>query len=195
MKKIHIVAQGKVNAWMNGAAQSVKIVNYRDDGAIEQEISFVNPITQQSKIALRIEQHRGFYGGAAIPEPICIDCGAGIIELGDWSQMDGLHSFSGGAWYRKTFQLAEDQAKQHVWLDLGAVVASAEVRVNSHPVGTRLSPPWRFDITPWIKAGDNRVEVLILNTIANHYTSIPTRYRGEIRSGLIGPVHLEITGK
>ena len=55
-----------------------------------------------------------------------------------------------------------------------------------------LSPPWKFDITPFAKSGENKIEVMIYNTLANNYTTVPTRYRGAIKSGLIGPVNLKI---
>jgi hypothetical protein len=31
-------------------------------------------------------------------------------------------------------------------------------------------------------------------TLANHYSTIPTRYRGQPTSGLLGPVALHLTG-
>jgi len=43
--------------------------------------------------------------------------------------------------------------------------------------------------------GENKIEVMIYNTLANNYTTGPTRYRGEIKSGLIGPVMLKIIDK
>lgn len=58
--------------------------------------------------------------------------------------------------------------------------------------GFQSPPPWRLDITPWVKPGGNRIEVFACNTLANHYTTIPTYYRGATTSGLIGPVRLRI---
>jgi hypothetical protein len=55
-----------------------------------------------------------------------------------------------------------------------------------------VSPPWTLDITPFVKSGANRIEVLVCNTLANHYTTVPTRYRGSTISGLIGPVLIEL---
>ena len=77
-------------------------------------------------------------------------------------------------------------------LDLGDVVASAEVRVNGQPAGVSVSPPWTFDITTFVKPGENRIEVLVCNTLANHYTTVPTQYRGMTTSGLLGPVTLNL---
>jgi hypothetical protein len=36
------------------------------------------------------------------------------------------------------------------------------------------------------------VEILIYSTLANHCTTIPTRYRGSPTAGLIGPVTIEV---
>ena len=73
------------------------------------------------------------------------------------------------------------------------MVSSAEVRVNGHLAGIRVAPPWRVDISEQVKPGRNRIEVLVYNTLANHYVTIPTRYRGDLTSGLLGPVTLELT--
>jgi gluconolactonase len=48
------------------------------------------------------------------------------------------------------------------------------------------------DISKQVKPGENRIEVLVFNTLANHYLTIPTRYRGEPTSGLLGPVTLRV---
>lgn len=52
--------------------------------------------------------------------------------------------------------------------------------------------PWTVDVTELVQSGENRIETLVFNTLANHYATIPTRYRGSPRSGLIGPVQIEI---
>jgi hypothetical protein len=54
-----------------------------------------------------------------------------------------------------------------------------------------VAPPWTLDISQLVKAGENRVEILVYNTLANHYRTIPTKYPGNLKSGLLGPVRLE----
>jgi hypothetical protein len=88
--------------------------------------------------------------------------------------------------------LTPEQSHGGISIDLGKVVASAEVRVNGQLAGIRVAPPWRVDISQQVKPGENRIEVLVFNTLANHYVTIPTRYRGELTSGLLGPVTLEV---
>jgi hypothetical protein len=148
----------------------------------------LSPVT----VAVRVAQERGSYGGAALPDPIRLDCGPGTFPPGDWSDNDGLASYSGGAWYRRTVTLTEEQAQGQVILDLGGVVASAEVRINGQPAGIRVAPPWTVDVSTHVRAGENRIEILVYNTLANHYSTIPTRYRGSPLSGLLGPVSLRL---
>ena len=76
-------------------------------------------------------------------------------------------------------------------LQLGGVAATAEVHVNGKLAGIKIAPPWTVDISKFIKSGENRIEILVYNTLANHYGTIPSSYRGLPISGLIGPVRLE----
>ena len=78
-------------------------------------------------------------------------------------------------------------------LDLGEVAASAEVRVNGKVAGILAAPPWKIDVSGFVKSGENRIEVLVCNTLANHYVTIPTHYRGATVSGLLGPVVIGIS--
>ncbi len=142
-------------------------------------------------VALRIEQNRGYYGGAAMPEPIALECDSGLMPEGDWSRSSVLENYSGGAWYRKTVRLSSEQIQWNVLLDMGEIIATAEVHINGRLAGIRVTPPWKVDISEYVKPGENRVEILVYNTLANHYLTIPTRYRGSLRSGLIGPVHIK----
>ena len=136
----------------------------------------------------------GNYGGAAIPEPILFECSKGRIQLGDLNDNESLKTYSGGMWYRKTISFtAEKLSSKQVMLDLGKVVASAEVFVNGQSVGSRVSSPWRSDLTPKLKAGENLIEILVYNTLGNHYLTTPSMYVGRTSSGLIGPVKLIIS--
>jgi hypothetical protein len=180
LRSLTIRARGKVRVWADGKELGV---------APGGKFVVPQPSSASVKVALRIEQERGSYAGAALAEPILLDCGPGRIALGDWSQIDGLASYSGGAWYRKTIRIP---AAKGVVLDLGNVVSTAEVRVNGRPAGTKVAPPWTVDISELVKSGENQIEVLVYNTLANHYSTIPTRYRGQPTSGLLGPVVLRI---
>lgn len=180
LRSFKISARGKVQAWLDG-----QVMAARKNGVFAVR----KPVADAATVLLRIEQERGCYGGAAISEPIELGCVPGRIALGDWSANESLVSYSGGAWYRKTVTLPR---AREITLNLGNLVASAEIRVNGHRAGIKVSPPWTIDISPWAKPGENRIEVLVCNTLANHYTSVPTQYRGSTLSGLLGPVTIEV---
>jgi hypothetical protein len=178
LRAFTVAGRGKVQAWSGDN----KLTGAR-------KFTIPQPSAEPVTVFLRIEQERGCYAGAALLAPIKLDCGPGRIALGDWSKNEGLLSYSGGARYRKMVTISD---ASQVSLNLGEVVASAEVRVNGQLAGVKVSPPWRLDITRFVKAGENRIEVLVCNTLANHYTTIPTRYRGQTTSGLLGPAQIEV---
>jgi hypothetical protein len=179
------------------AGKKVRLVPgyVRNDGAVEYQLHLDAPLVSAQEVILRVAQQRGYYGGAAFSEPIRLTCGKGLMGIGDWSQNDGLHAYSGGARYSKTLSLSAEEAMQNVELDLGSVVSTAEVWVNGRPAGVKTTPPWVFEISGLVREGGNHVEILVYNTASNHYTSIPTRYRGSTVSGMLGPVTIRFTGR
>jgi hypothetical protein len=185
-RAMSVTTKGNVEAWVDGQEM-------RAGGSGRFEA--IDPLSRAALVALRVLPETGSSGGAAVPEPIRLECGPGIATLGDWSKTGALECYSGGAWYRKTVTLTPEQAKSAVTLDLGKLTATAEVRVNGATAGIRVAPPWRVDISKQVKAGENRIEVLVYNTLANHYLTIPTRYRGDLTSGLLGPVTLQFAEK
>jgi len=195
LRAMTIVARGAVKAWADGAPMTVTQRALRADGAVEYTavVAQANPLAV--KVVLRISQERGCYGGAALPEPVALDCDPGRMPAGDWSQMGALADYSGGMWYRKTIALTHEQTQGRVMLDLGRVPATAEVRINDQSAGVKLTPPWTVDISKLVQPGDNRIEILVYNTLANHYGTIPTRYRGSPESGLLGPVSIQTSDR
>ncbi len=191
LKQLNFAAYGKVRVWINGIEYKAAHDSIRDDYSIQYSVKLENAIQKPVSVALRIEQEIGFYEGAALPTPIKMKCEKGIYYSGDWSQSDGLFSYSGGACYSKNISLTKEQVNAGMILDLGKVISSAEVVINNKNAGIRLNPPFHFDISGLVQAGENNIKILVYNTAANHYTSIPTRYRGVLDSGLFGPVVLE----
>ena len=179
-----VTAKGTIEAWADGQPMRA---------AAQGRFEAVAPLPRAAVVALRIVPETGASGAAVFPSPIRLECGPGVAALGDWSKASTLECYSGGAWYRKTVTMPPDQARGAVTLDLGRLVATAEVHVNGQLAGIRVAPPWRVDITKYINPGENRIEVLVFNTLANHYLTIPTRYRGDLTSGLLGPVTIRTT--
>jgi len=56
-------------------------------------------------------------------------------------------------------------------------------------------PPWRWELSGHLRPGEDRLEVLVRDTLANHYLTIPTRYGGSPVCGLPGPAVLRVTAR
>nr|MCU0781449.1 hypothetical protein [Akkermansiaceae bacterium] len=186
LRSLHLPCMAKPRVWVDGIEAGVS--GRKGDWTAKP----AEPAAGAAVVAIRLEQERGEYAGAAFSEFLKLDCGQGNTSLGDWSKMGVLETYSGGAWYRRSFNLPATAAGKLVTLDLGHVVASAEVRVNGKPAGIKVAPPWTLDITEYVQPGQNRVEVLVCNTLANHYVTVPTHFRGKLDSGLLGPVSLQL---
>ncbi|MBC8616930.1 hypothetical protein H8788_04195 [Parabacteroides faecis] len=191
LQKLEFSAFGETKVWANGSLCDLTVKERRPDGLTRYEATVTNPSRRISTIAISIKEPWGNAGGAAIDGPIRQTCGDGLISAGDWTQIEGLSTYSGGAWYRKNVRL-EKRSGDKIYLNLGQVISTAEVWVNKQKVGLKLTPPWRFDITEYVKDGDNRIEILLYNTAANYYLSVPTMYRGSTKAGLLGTASIEI---
>jgi len=84
-----------------------------------------------------------------------------------------------------------------VLLDLGQVSTTAEVHVNGESAGVKMARPFRFDISEFVKEGENQIQVRVVNTLANHMSSYPTNYvyQGQTLSGLLGPVEIQFLSR
>ena len=183
LKKLEFSAFGETKIWVNGALCNLSVKEKRPDGLTRYEAVVTNPSKRISTVAISIKEPWGNAGGAAIDGPIKQTCGDGLISAGDWTQIEGLSTYSGGAWYRKNIHLEKNNGDK-VYLNLGQMVSTAEVWINKQKAGLKLTPPWRFDITEYIREGDNQIEILLYNTAANYYLSVPTMYRGSTKAGL-----------
>jgi hypothetical protein len=200
LKAMTIRANGEIQVWVDGILRMPKLVA---SGTPNQyRVKLEKGIGPKSVVAIRIEQNRGDYGGEALPEPVLLECGRGISETGDWAAGSVLENYSGGVWYRKTVDLRrkakgerrKKDERSKIVLDLGEVVATAEVRVNGKTAGILVCPPWQVDISDYVKNGKNKIEILVFNTLSNHYLTVPSRYKGNsLKSGLIGPVRVWTT--
>jgi hypothetical protein len=192
LRAMTVICYGTPQAWAEGRPMQIEKQWALAGGLVQYRAVVAQAVSGLARVALRIEQERGYYGGSTLPEPIRLECGLGEMAAGDWSKAGTLECYSGGAWYRRMVLLTAQQARGRTLLDLGDVVATAEVHINGRVAGIRVAPPWTVDISAYVQVGENRIEILVYNTLANHYLTIPTRYRGSLRSGLIGPVRLEI---
>ena len=124
--------------------------------------------------------------------------------LQDWTTRPetGIRYYSGIATYRKTLQLAQ-APEGKTYLDLGVVHDMARVRLNGKDLGVVWCAPWRVEVTGAIKAGDNPLEIEVVNRWANRligdkqpadarraHGGLPARlpWRAKVQGG---PLHLQ----
>jgi hypothetical protein len=145
-----------------------------------------------------------FPKGLGAPEKIQLQ------KLASWTENseEGIKYFSGTATYTKSFEVKKEWLKPgtKVLLNLGEVKDIAEVYVNGTRLDLLWKAPYEADITKAVKAGSNKLEVLVTNQWTNRLAgdrehpdhkvldSYPQpfgRRQYELTtSGLIGPVKL-----
>jgi hypothetical protein len=155
-----------------------------------------------------------------------------VDHLASWTEIPGKQFYSGKAEYTRSFTLQDlPAAHARVLLDFGECVATIDnrpphapgmralldppireaaiVTINGQRAGALWHPPYRIDITSFLKRGENRIEVSVFNTAVNEmagqpprdYTALNARYGKRfdmqdmdhlqaVPSGLIGPIHL-----
>ncbi|NLE12606.1 MAG: glycosyl transferase family 2 [Clostridiales bacterium] len=102
-----------------------------------------------------------------------------------------LPRFSGHIKYELTFNNAYS-AKKSAVIDLGYVGECAELYVNGQPAGTRIAPPYRFNVSSLLCKGENRLTVEVTNHYGWKMRDRLSQYLLFEPSGLLGPVTLEI---
>lgn len=111
-------------------------------------------------------------------------------RLGDWRDQPELAGFSGAATYARTVRLT---APSKSWsIDLGEVHDLAFVKVNGVAFGSLIGP-YRLGVGAALKAGDNAIEITVMNTPNNAVVDpgIPAKKLVTPKpAGLIGPVRL-----
>jgi alpha-L-rhamnosidase/Glycosyl hydrolases family 2, sugar binding domain len=143
----------------------------------------------------------GFQPGRGAPDFITLD------SLSDWSMNSnpGVKYFSGIAVYTKTIEASADWIRKHsrIIIDLGDVKNLAVVTVNGTEIGEVWHAPYRLDVTSAIKAGNNEIQIKVINAWVNRligdeqpgatkitFTDVkPYKANSPLQpSGLLGPV-------
>jgi hypothetical protein len=129
--------------------------------------------------------------------------------LTDWTQhtKEGIKYYSGKASYTHTFKYKPVDGKRY-WLQLNQVedVGIAAVCLNGKDLGITWTKPFRVDMTDVLKAGQNKLEITVVNSWLNRLigdrgkpqeerftkTNIKIRDDWNLRpSGLLGPVTIQ----
>ena len=130
-------------------------------------------------------------------------------QLIDWkkSSDEQIKHYSGTAIYSSSFTMDALPQNQDVFLNLGKVSVMAKVKLNGQYVGGVWMAPYRLNITDALKAGENTLEIEVVNLWRNQLIRDKSRPEDEKytwividkitpesplqSSGLLGPVTLE----
>jgi hypothetical protein len=154
-----------------------------------------------------------------------------MAELRSWTDLPAKRFYSGEGIYTKDVSLpAVPHPGSRLTLDFGPgtplestpkvpagmramlespVREAAVVYINGQRAGSVWKPPYQLDVTPWLKAGSNRIEVRVANLALNglagqerpDYRLLSARYGQRFvpqdthliepkPSGMLGPVRL-----
>ncbi len=130
-------------------------------------------------------------------------------RLRDWTERpdEGIRNYSGTAVYRTKFDIPEQFLGRPLRLDLGNVRDLASVQLNGRELGTVWDSPWQVDVSTAVRAGENELEVEVVNPWNNRLVAdakLPPDQRLTfltkdtlpssaplLPAGLLGPVVLE----
>jgi hypothetical protein len=181
---------GRAIAWLDGE----RLGTVEDTSAQPWRVTLPNADQVNRILELRIETLPGFAEGAALAGPIEYTVGPGTMQLGDWKDL-GLADYSGMIRYHQRLELAGLPADGDLFLDLGDIRGSAEVRINGESAGILVVAPFRTNITTHARTakGHLDIEILVANTLGPYQEAVsPTSFvlPGQTTSGLFGPVRI-----
>jgi hypothetical protein len=104
--------------------------------------------------------------GATLPDVPRFQLNPTRLAAGSWT-LKGLPYYSGSAAYEQEFDLPVSYLGRALVLDCGQVGHAVEVWVNGKPAGVRVWLPYKFDITPLLRAGRNRIKIVVANSMEN----------------------------
>jgi len=132
-------------------------------------------------------------------------------SLKSWSDIshDGIKYYSGSAMYEKEFSITNEVlvSGKQAFVIFGDVQEMVRVYVNGKDCGIIWTPPYKANITPYLKAGQNKTTVLVINAWNNRIigdlnkpsekysnTNLNSKFKANgplLRSGLMGKAEIQ----
>ena len=112
----------------------------------------------------------------------------GMADLGNYARFFPFRS--GAVTYHKIIVLEQHYLKkQRLTLALGTLKDWCRLSINDTFVADKYEAPWEFEVSKHLKAGENKISITIINTIANRLARENDNYH--VRDyGLFGPVKI-----
>lgn len=89
------------------------------------------------------------------------------LHLWDENNNSKIKYYSGSAIYSNLFVINNMRHSTIVWLELDKVYNIASVKINGIDCGTIWTKPFRLEISKAVRAGENKIEIIVSNTWAN----------------------------
>lgn len=90
------------------------------------------------------------------------------LRLWNEQTIPQIKYYSGTAIYENSIMVDKDElSKKHVYLDLGKLYNIAEVWINGVNAGVWWQPPFKKDITRYLVAGENQLQIKVVNLWPN----------------------------
>lgn len=100
-------------------------------------------------------------------------------ELKDWTTSSdaGVRYFSGSATYRAKLIAPKGAPGKRIWIAFGNMHEIARVKINGQDAGTVWANPLRLRVDPFLKPGENKIEIEVTNLW-------PNRLIGDLQPGV-----------
>ncbi len=98
-----------------------------------------------------------------------------------WSQWKGMQNYSGKVTYSTNFDVDIPWKEGFVYLQCEKLHESAEITINEQRVGAIWLPPYRIDVTRYLKPGRNSLQIKVANLPINRYLVTPDMHLEALR--------------
>ena len=197
----------------------VPFFEYLPDGNLSFCRNGVYTLTQggkETEIVVQAPNHQEIKGSWQVSfDPAWgVPTAVNFPKLISWTEHShpDVKYYSGTAVYHQSFALSGEVLKKYrIRLNLGELHHLAEVRINGKSAGVWWKKPFAGDITDWVHAGENTLEVAVVNLWPNRLIGdqfLPENQRRTktnvakfdkdsplLPSGLLGPVWLSFGTK
>lgn len=175
--RLPVANHNSLSLWIDGLKQDVK-----------DPLRILLPGGRSRRAILAIDSCE--WGGGLFHAPVTYEWAeeGGVLYTGSWLEQ-GLRSYSGAIRMRQRLQLTGNEST----LDLGQVRGTVQALINGKSVGVRFMSPYRFSVSDAIHSGENEIELVVTNTLANHLSTwSPSRWWSidQLECGVMGPVKI-----
>jgi hypothetical protein len=132
----------------------------------------------KSEITIQTPWTVKFLDGRGAPESITMPS----LQLWNKNSNTDIRHYSGTAEYINNFIITDKILDREVcMLQLDEIYDIAEVFINNKPVDVIWKKPYRLDVTPYLKTGENEIRIKVVNRwinrlIGDEYIAIDAKY-------------------